>query len=218
MHFSRIKNYIIYLIGGSPRTGKSILAKKLSEKLKIQYYAVDDLRWSILSYLDPKQISEKLPFEKMYSNNNTDKFFNTYSADQILKAEITESGTLWPGSKALIAHLIACKRSCVIEGVQLLPDYISEIIEKHSASQFKVAYLLKTDENKLVLDLKKNRDETDWIISNTKNDDTYLKVANMVAHYSQYFQKEAGKYNFKCFNMDDNFETQLNKIIIYLQP
>ena len=34
----------------------------------------------------------------------------------------------------------------------------------------------------------------------------------MIAEYSNYFEKEAKKYGFKIFNMDNDFENQLSAI------
>lgn len=44
-----------YLIGGSPCCGKSTLTERLSARLEIQYYKVDDYEFEHLDRCDPEQ-------------------------------------------------------------------------------------------------------------------------------------------------------------------
>ncbi len=82
---------MIYLIGGSPRSGKSILAKRLARKINCPWISIDDLRF----FASPYVKKDKLPFDRMYPND-TDLFFSKFRPQKIIRAEIVESHTLWP--------------------------------------------------------------------------------------------------------------------------
>jgi adenylate kinase family enzyme len=52
---------MIYLIGGSPSSGKSILSKQLSKKLNIPYLSTDNIRPIVLAYLKGEERAKKFP-------------------------------------------------------------------------------------------------------------------------------------------------------------
>ena len=110
---------MIYLIGGAPRCGKTILSKKIAAQKKISWISTDSL-WSVVLAGTPKsQIIKKFPYRKYR--------LDTHEPELMLQAEITESNTLWPGVKAFIKHLIDCRENYVIEGVHLMPELVQEL-------------------------------------------------------------------------------------------
>ncbi len=96
---------MIYLIGGSQRCGKTILAKKISHSQKLSWITTDAIRPILLNSLLKAQIEKKLPQTEM--KMPCGKFqFDIYSPKVILKAQLVEAKTMWPSIKALISHLI----------------------------------------------------------------------------------------------------------------
>ena len=51
---------MIYLIGGSPRSGKTTLSKKLAKELDIPYISTDYLRLVAMEYFKGEDKSENL--------------------------------------------------------------------------------------------------------------------------------------------------------------
>lgn len=206
---------MIYLIGGSGRCGKSKLAKMLAKKLDCNYISVDDIRPAILSYIPKEELKEKVPFEFMYNNDN-DAYFEEYTAEQMLLAEIQDSKTLWPGVKEFIIHQYQCNNDFIIESVPLMPELINELKNHEMWSQVKVVYLVKTDTEKIRDGFELNDSKSDWLLRNTKNPETLDKAAIMVSEYGKYFESEAEKFGFKVINTEDNFIETLNKASKYL--
>jgi 2-phosphoglycerate kinase len=204
---------MIYLIGGSPRSGKSILSRKLSKKLNIPYMSTDNLRPIILPYFPKKEQSVNFPFEKMFNSNKIDNYFIKYSGKEILKADLTEAKNCWAGEKNLIGHLLLCKMDYVIEGVHLLPSLIKEFKKNKN---IKVVYLTKKNKQKIFEGLIKNKKNNDWMSSHTKKKEILWKAAESIAVYNDYFEREVKKYNFAIFNSDDHFEKVIKKAISYL--
>ncbi len=205
---------MIYLIGGSPRGGKSILSRKLSKMLDVPCVSTDNLRLVVMPYFKGKNKDKNFPFEKMFDLNAVDKYFIDYSGKEMLGADIKEAETIWLGVKSLIDHLLNCKMDYIIEGVHLLPDLVRQL---GNNKNIKVVFLAKSDEDKIFDGLLQNKNNNDWIASNIKDDKIILLAAKSLCDYGKFFIEETKKYNFKCFNTESAFHDKINQAIEYLK-
>ena len=201
---------MIYLIGGAPRCGKTILAKKISIKKKISWITTDALRPVILAYVSKKERNNKFPYEALKINKNQ-YHFERYSPTKLLRAEIKEAYTMWPGLRALIQQLINCKQNYIIEGVHLLPQLINQFKNTRYWKNIEVIYLVKKDLNKIVQGLNKNKREFDWLSQGIKNKDNLIKATKLIKTESDYFVKETRRYKLKVINTDTDFIKKINK-------
>lgn len=204
---------MIYLIGGSPRCGKTILSKRIARERKISYISTDILRAVILSSTPKPEINKKFPQVKMKTPDT--KFrFEVYSPRELLKAQIKESESMWPGINAFIDSIIYRHQDCVLEGVHLLPKYISKL---KKSKDVKIIYLVKTDLQKIIKGFEYNSQEPDWMYPGIKGDENRLtQAAEMVESKSTYFIKETNKYKLKTINTEVNFERKLQEARKYL--
>jgi 2-phosphoglycerate kinase len=209
---------MIYLIGGSPRSGKSKLAKIFAEKKSIPYFSADDLRPVIQAYLSKDSLEEKIPNEFMYANCNFDNdvYFEKYSAAETIETDLIDSHTLFTGIESLINHFHLTERDLIIEGVQLLPELVFGLMNKDYYAQIKIVYLVKTDAKKIRDDIEKNDPKSDWLLQNTKKTETLDKAANMLSDYGKYFTRESEKYGFALFNTENDFFDTLDKAETFL--
>jgi len=207
---------MIYLIGGSPRCGKTILAKKIASSKKLSWITTDAIRPIILNSLPKTQIKSRFPQSTMKTPSN--KFrFDIYSHKAINDAQWIEAKTMWPGTKALISHLVGREQDYVIEGIHLLPKFINELKNTDYWKSIRAVYLVKKDLNRIIEDFPKNKNEYDWMLPAIIGDISRLKkAAKMVQTKSDYLCKEAKKYNLKVFNTDANFEQKLRDAQNYL--
>ena len=53
-------------------------------------------------------------------------------------------------------------------------------------------------------------------LSRKQNMRKHGKIAKMISEYGSYFEAEATKYEFKVFNMDEDFDKKLAEIENYL--
>lgn len=86
-------------------------------------------------------------------------------------------------------------------------------IKKHGKDHVRAVFLVRNDEEQFVEDIHKSTTPNDWIIRRTKNESTYPKIAKMVVEYSDYFQKEAKRYDLPVFQMDKDFDGQINELV-----
>ena len=205
---------MIYLIGGSPRVGKSILSRKLSKTLGVSYISTDILRLVVLPYSKGKNKDKNFPFIKMFDPATIDKLFQKYSGQEQLKADLREARSTWPGIKSLIDHLLVCKSDYIIEGVHLLPSFVKEYKNNKNV---KIAFLAKIDEEKIYQGLLRNKNNSDWLTDNSKNNETILMAAESLTYYGKFFLKETEKYGFKCFNTENNFLDKIQKACDFLR-
>ena len=131
----------------------------------------------------------------------------------MLKFDIVEAKSIWPGVKQLISHLLECKMDYIIEGVHLLPNLVKEF---KSNRNIKIVFLTKYNEEKILSGIFKNKNNSDWILDNVKNKSTVRLAAKSMSTYGIYFLKETKNQNFKCINTEDNFRSQLNQAVHFL--
>jgi len=205
---------MIYLIGGSPRGGKSILSRKLSKKLNVPYISTDNLRLVVLPYFKRNEKNKNFPFIRMYESVSTDEFFRRYSGQEMLKADLIEAKAVWPGLKSLINHLLVCKMDYIIEGIHLLPSFVKEFKDNKN---IRIVFLNKTTAEKIHKGLLSNKNNSDWLMDNAKNKETILISAKAFCEYGKYFIRETKKYRYKCFNTEENFNEKIKEGMAYLE-
>ena len=150
----------------------------------------------------------------MFDSAAIDKFFHKYSGQEMLKADLQEAKSIWPGVKSLIEHLLVCKMDYIIEGIHLLPNFV----KKYKGNKnVRIAFLTKIDEEKIYQGLLKHVNDNDWLTGNTKNKNTIQMAAESLTHYGKFFLKETEKYGLKCFNTEDNFLDKIQKASDYLR-
>src|SRR3989338_7215427 len=109
---------MIYLIGGSPRCGKTILSRKLARKTGASFISTDAIYTMILKTVPKSELKTKFPQEVMLTPKS--KFgFDVYPAKAMLKAQLAEADTMWQSIKALIVFMVDSKQDYIIEGIHL---------------------------------------------------------------------------------------------------
>ena len=200
---------MIYLIGGSPRSGKTILAKKMARRLNCELILIDDIRKKEIKRLGRKDSVKYFPFEKIYKNN--DDFFQKYSPKEILDCEIKEAKSIWPKIKAIISKSLKDNLQIVIEGVQLLPEFL----EKYKTnSAVKIIILYKKNKKLLQEGFHKNKNKNDWLVIETKNKKTFRKAAETYSFYGNFFEKEARKHGFASENTEKDFKKTIDNLMV----
>jgi 2-phosphoglycerate kinase len=199
---------MIYLIGGSPRSGKTSLAKKMAFKLNCKLISVDDVRNEEIKLLDDKEAIKKFPFAMVYKNN--DDFFQKYTSEEVLAWEIKDAKAIWSKMEKIIDDNIKNKSQVVIEGVQLLPEFL----EKYNKNSSVIIWFLYKKDKKLILEgFHKNKKDDDWLVNETKDQITFIKAADAFSLYGEFFERETQRRNFKSINTEYNFEKIIDNLI-----
>lgn len=213
---------MLYLIGGSPRAGKSILADQLSRRLKLTWISTDDLRTAAMKNIPKAELPRAFPGEFAYlqAKYNNDAYFSKYTSKQFVNFDQLDAKTLWTGIRAMLEYLLEQDTDFILEGVHLLPELLETFKDTETWPLLRVAYLVKTSPSKILnqilayKEIKGGRE--DWLLDNTKNLGTLDKAARGLAYYGKQLEKSALKYKFKVFNTESDFPKVLQQAEKYL--
>jgi 2-phosphoglycerate kinase len=206
---------MMYLIGGAPRCGKTILAEWLSRKKNISYLSTDTVRQMVIACTSHTQLEEKFPYIKLQESSAPYHDVNEYPPEILLNSEITESISVWPSIRALIEGLIEHDRDFVIEGVHLLPSLVHTLGKESYWQKIKILYLIKTDIDHIKDGFYKNTSNHDWVSGALKNEALLGKIAHMVRVKSLYIAQEGSKFGFDVINTEEEFDLKLAHALDY---
>ncbi|MFC1651827.1 hypothetical protein ACFL24_01570 [Patescibacteria group bacterium] len=206
---------MIYLIGGPPRSGKTIIAKKISKS----WISADIIESMVVSYINKKDLKRLFPKSiiRVKTKQSNDAMYNSYSAKEIVKAYIKQARASWKAIETMITCELKEGHDYIIEGHQIHPQLIARIIKKHKKINIVPIILTRFDKDEIVSGCQKHETENDWFIQKTKNKETYYKIAEMISVYSDFFEREAKKYKLKVINMDGDFKKQSQVVVKYLK-
>jgi len=181
---------MLYILGGAPRCGKSIVSRRFVLEKNIPYFSTDFLIEALEK--GAPQLDIKFgPF--------------------IPKAE-----KVWPILDYLIRGIVDWADNYLIEGDSLLPKYTSGFQDKYKerTNCCFVGFTKIKPEEKLNEVRKYSSQKDDW--TTKRSDQSMLKAINSMIVFSKYLESECSKYHIKYFDVSENFQENLNKIFNYL--
>lgn len=201
---------MIYLIGGTPRSGKTTVAKLLSKKLKISWVSCDSLE-GIPKFYTPKSVYHKrFPKDIMRreTKNSNDLMYTKFSAKQIVQAYLTQGSSVWTAVEQFTEYLIGEDISYIIEGYQLPPKSVAKIKNKFP-KKIQVIYLIKEHPGRILEGALAHTEKKDWFKTKTTNPDIYKKISAMLGLFGTHIKKEANANKLKVINTDTRFNEQI---------
>lgn len=182
---------MIYIISGTSRSGKTLVAKKMMKQYEIPYVSLD---WLVMGFTNG--IPEYGIHDKLWPNEIAEKF--------------------WFFLKAMLESMIWSETDYIIEGEAVLPELITELLKKHPDS-IKICFVGYTNmsiSEKLKDVYKYSCGENDWL---TRESDDYIEkhISNMI-EYSKRIKKSCKKYGIRYFDTSKNFTQVLDDSIDYL--
>jgi hypothetical protein len=171
---------MLYLISGTSRSGKTLIAKKIFAEKQIPYLSLD---WLMMGFNDG--IPE-------------------YGIHHLLwPDEIARK--MGPFFKGMIDSMLVDGMDYVIEGEAMLPRLIADLVEEHP-DKIKAVFVgyTKINVNDKIALVKKHGDgEKDWL---TNESDEYIRdhIGNMIA-YSKMIKSECEKNGLPYFDTSEDF-------------
>lgn len=181
---------MLYLIGGTSRSGKTLLAKRILKEKQVPYLSLD---WLMMGFNDG--IPEYGIHHLLWPNEIAKK--------------------MWPFLKGMIDNMLFEGVDYVIEGEAMLPELISELVEKYPG-QINAVFVGYTDievDHKVSL-VKKYGGENDWL---TNESDEYIRdhISNMIS-YSKRIKEDCEKYGTPYFDTSGDFPQVIDEASEYL--
>jgi hypothetical protein len=182
---------MLYLVSGTSRSGKTLIAKKILGDKQIPYLSLD---WLMMGFNDG--IPEYGIHHLLWPN------------------EIAER--MWPFLQGMIDCMLVDGVDYVIEGEAMLPQLVADLAEKHPGrvKAVFVGYAEIDVEDKVALVKEHIAGENDWL---TKESDEYIRdhIGNMIS-YSRMIKKECENHGLSYFDTSDDFLGTIEAATDYL--
>jgi 2-phosphoglycerate kinase len=207
---------MIYVVGGPPRTGKTILAAALAQRTSCPYFSIDHIAQVIVPYIHEQDYAVRLPLrvarqETHYSN---DSFYEKYSPEESVDLYLRQAETYWPGVENFIKYALEDDHDLVIEGWQILPNRLRRVIDPHARAR--TVFLYKKGEFEIAASLRSHVAKNDWVIKNTEKEETFDAIAKMISVFGAVIEREAASSGFRAINTDREFETTIKQTLEFL--
>ena len=171
---------MLFLVSGTSRSGKTLIARKILADKQIPYLSLD---WLMMGF-----------------NNGIPE----YGIHHLLwPNEIAEK--MEPFLRGVIDTMLVDGMDYVIEGEAMRPQWVAELVKKHP-DDIRAVFLGYTDidvEEKVALVKEHVNGENDWL---TSESDDYIRdhIGNMIA-YSKTIKTECEKYGLSYFDTSEDF-------------
>jgi 2-phosphoglycerate kinase len=189
---------MIYLLGGPPRVGKSIISSEIRQKHALSVVSTDTLAAVLENVLSPEAAPDLFIFRKFNENAMVDRMKLIMQDPAKLIDDVRkESFVVWKAVEAYIRRENNEGRDVLIEGVAVLPELMSQLED----IPHRVVFIGNQGENHKE-NIKKfaEENEHDWMRGAS---DQYIGAfALFVKRMSAYIEREAKKYGFEYIEMD----------------
>jgi 2-phosphoglycerate kinase len=208
---------MIYVIGGPPRTGKTILAAALAQRTSCPYFSIDHIAQVIVPYIPEQDYAVRLPLRvaRQKTHYSNDWFYEQYSPEQSVNLYLRQAETYWPGVENFINYALEDDHDLIIEGWQILPNRLRRVIAADTRAA-RIVFLYKRSEFEIAAGLRSHVAKNDWVIKNTEREDTFDAIAKMIGLFGVVIEREAASSDFRAVNTDREFETTIEQVLEFL--
>lgn len=204
---------MIYLIGGPPRTGKSILAEKLSARIVAPWISTDAIEVMIKPYIPKGQISELYPKSEIrkLTGGFNENMYAEYSAREIADAYLKQGKVTEKAIEQYIDFELSLNKSIIIEGHHLHPYFVSSLISKHGKERIKAIFLTKKSSADFLNSINEDTDGNCWVKNKSKSSAVYPKVAKILAMFSREIDDSAKQKELTTIEYTSSFTEQVDR-------
>jgi 2-phosphoglycerate kinase len=189
---------MIYLLGGPPRVGKSIISSEIRQKHALSVVSTDTLGAVLENVLSPEAAPDLFVFRKFNEIAMVERVkLIMQDPAELIDYVRKESFVVWKAVEAYIRRENIEGRDVLIEGVAVLPELMRQLED----IPHRVVFIGNQGENHKE-NIKKfaEENEHDWMRGVS---DQYIGAfAIFVKRMSAYIEREAKKYSFEYIEMD----------------
>jgi len=188
----------IFLLGGPPRVGKSIISSEIRQKHAVSVVSTDTLGAVLENVLSPEAAPDLFVFGKFNEMPMTERVkLITQNPTELIDYVRRESHVVWKAIEAFVRRENDEGREALIEGVAVLPELMSRLED----IPHRVVFIGNQGENhKENIKKSAQENEHDWMRGVS---DQYIDAfAVFVRQMSAYIEQEAKQHGFKYIEMD----------------
>ena len=201
---------MIYLLGGPPRTGKSILGAQICSAHCISMVSTDSLGAALECLLTPTLEPDLFAFTRFNELPMAERArLMRANPTEFLNYCLLESRVIWRAAKAFISKEQLEGRDVLIEGVAVLPELAAQL--QNIAFR---AVFIGNHGSDLIDNIRQSAKENrhDWMKSMS---DEYIEAfAVVVRQMSTFIQQEAKRFGFQYLELDQKPFPDLPRLIM----
>jgi 2-phosphoglycerate kinase len=190
---------MIFLLGGPPRVGKSIITSEIRQKYSVSVVSTDTLGAVLEHVLSPEVAPDLFIFSKINELPLTERV-KLLEGDPVEYIEYVrkESCVVWKAVEAFIRIENDAGRDVLIEGVAILPELVSQLED----IPYRVVFIGNQAENHGE-NIKKFAEENDRDWMRNVSDEYISAFAVFVNRMSAYIKREAENYGLEYIEIDN---------------
>jgi 2-phosphoglycerate kinase len=189
---------MIFLLGGPPRVGKSIISSEIRQKCAVSVVSTDTLGAVLENVLNPEEAPDLFIISKFNELPMAERGkLIMKDPAELIDYVRKESHVVWKAVESFIRRENNEGRDALIEGVAVLPELMSKLDD----IPHRVVFIGNQGENhKLNIKKSAEKNEYDWMSGAS---DQYIGAfAMFVKRMSAYIEQDAKKYGFEYIEMD----------------
>ena len=189
---------MIYLLGGPPRVGKSIISCEIRQKHAVSVVSTDTLGAVLENALSPEAAPDLFIFAKFHEMTMAEQVkLIQQDPAELIDYVRKESHVIWKAVTAFVRRENDEGRDALMEGVAVLPELMSQIED----IPHRVVFIGNQGENHKD-NIRKYADENEHDWMRGVSDEYIDAFALFVTRMSTYIEQEAKKYGFEYIEMD----------------
>jgi 2-phosphoglycerate kinase len=201
---------MIFLLGGPPRVGKSIISSEIQQRHPVSVVSTDSLGAVLEKVLSPESAPDLFVFDRFNKKPVVERVkLITKDPTELIDYVRKESHVVWKAVEAFIRRENDERRDLLIEGVAVLPELVSRL---ENISHRAVFIGNQGENHKQSIKKSVEENEHDWMRGMS---DPYISAyAMFVERMSVYIEQEAKKYGFEYIEMDKELFGNLTKKVM----
>jgi 2-phosphoglycerate kinase len=189
---------MIFLLGGPPRVGKSIISGEIQRKHVVSVVSTDALAAILEDVMSPEAAPDLFVFSQFNDLPMAERMqLMMTDPARLIDYVRRESQIVWRAVEAFIRRENFEGRDALIEGVAVLPELVSKLAD----IPYRVVFVGNQDkDHKENITRAAKENVHDWM--RDVSDEYIGAFAEFVKRMSIYIEQEAGKYGFEYIVMD----------------
>jgi len=189
---------MIFLLGGPPRVGKSIISSEIRQKRAVSVVSTDTLGAVLENIMSPEAAPDLFVFSKFYEMPMAERVkIIMEDPAELIDNVRKESYVVWKAVEAFMRRENDEGGDVLIEGVAILPELVSRLED----IPHRVVFIGNQGENhKENIKKSAEENESDWM--RDVSDQYMAAFAMFVKQMSGYIEQETKKYGFKYIALD----------------
>lgn len=200
-----------YLIGGTPRTGKTTLTMQFIKEHPVLAASTDAIRYTLRRVINEADEPDLFHLGKYTSNDPERRAYLKSNPLDVVEVQNKESAIVWRSVANFIASNIEDGFDVLIEGIAVLPSLVKQLECEYSA-----VFLGNQSEEHFQTILKSARANIDdWM--HELEDETIEAFSVFNQRFSRYIEEEAVDNSMNYIEIHDhNFEVDIQKALKHL--